>query len=178
MMPIYVKNAAGKRVRTHALLDGGSNRHVVSESICERLGIEGEEIRMSVTTLGSSVDGVRKVSDVDIEGVNGLHVRLQKAIFGEIVAAKTDAPPTADDVIGMEHLSDVQFPAFLEGEGNDGLGIGVIVSAELAGLWLNGERRVGAKGLPVGLKTDLGWGLIGPRDSVDSHFCCHFISSR
>ena len=135
---------------------------------------------MSVTTLGSVVDGFRKVADVDIEGVNGLHVRLQKAIFGEIVAASSDAPPTADDVVDMDHLKDIQFPAFPAGPSEDEgeIGIGVIISAELAGLWLNGERRVGAKGLPVGLKSDLGWGLIGPRDIVDANFCCHFISSH
>ena len=135
------------------MLDGGSNRHVISSSICERLGIDGEEIRMSVTTLGSVVDGFRRVADVDIEGVNGLHVRLQKAIFGEIVAAKSDAPPTANDVVDMEHLKDIQFPAFPDGPCEGEIGIGVIISAELAGLWLNGERRVGAKGLPVGLKS-------------------------
>ena len=54
ILPVYVKGKDGRRVGTHALLDGGSTRHVVSGALCKKLRIEGEKVKMSVTTLDSN----------------------------------------------------------------------------------------------------------------------------
>ena len=129
---MFVKNDAGRKIRSYALLDGGSNRHVVSKKLCAKLGIVGEEKRMSVATLESSIESVREIADVIIEGVNGAEVTLGNAIFGDIIAAEGDAPPTDDDIAGFEHLSGVELPRFPEISANvidDGgnVRIGVIV---------------------------------------------------
>ena len=103
IVPLVVKNANGKKIRTHALLDGGSTRHVVAKSICEKLGIVGEAVKMRVTTLDRVVESERLMADVDVEGVNGVALKLNGAIFGNIIAAEDDAPPKDDDIAGMDH---------------------------------------------------------------------------
>ena len=48
-------------MRTYALLDGGSTRHVISNELCKNLGIEGDEVRMSVTTLDFLHSRIRRL---------------------------------------------------------------------------------------------------------------------
>ena len=83
IVPIYAKGIEGRRIGTYALLDGGSNRHVVSESLGRQLGIEGEKTMMNVMTLDHVLESEREVADVEVEGLNGFTLRLRKAIFGK-----------------------------------------------------------------------------------------------
>ena len=175
ILPLYVTNGE-ESVKTFALLDGGANRHVVSKDICRKLNLKGKTMSMRITTLEKTVEGEREVADVLIEGTNGYNLTLNNAIFGEIIASKDDRPPRAEDVEGMEHLADVEFPTFPE-ESEEERVIGVIIGAEQARIWMGGERRIGAEGLPMGLSTSLGFGLIGPRNHTDSrYFVCNFAS--
>ena len=41
---------------------------------------------------------------------------------------------------------------------------------------MTGERRQGLRGLPMGVSTTLGWGLIGPKQLSVAHASCHCIS--
>ena len=112
VLPVFVKNERGEKVRSYALLDGGSNRHVVSKSLCAKLGIVGEEKRMSIATLESAIESVREIADVVIESVNGVEVTLSNAIFGNIIAAEGDAPARDEDISEYEHLRDIELPRF------------------------------------------------------------------
>ena len=168
-------------MRTYALLDGGSTRHVISNRLCRDLGIEGDEVRMSVTTLDRTTESVRQVADVDVEGTNGVCFSLGGAIFGDIIAADGDVPPNENDIADFAHLSDIALPRFPpttddEMCGAGGVAIGVIIGAEHAEMWMTGERRAGPRGTPIGVETDLGWGLLGPKLIDDSSVCCHFAS--
>ena len=167
VLPVFVKSEKGEKIRSYALLDGGSNRHVVSKSLCAKLGIVGEEKRMSVATLESSIESLREIADVIVEGVNGAEVKLSNAIFGNIIAAEGDTPARGEDISEYEHLRDVELPEFPEKSAaevdDDDIKIGVIIGAEEARVWALGERRVGAKDAPIGVNTALGWGLLGPK---------------
>ena len=164
-MPLYVTNGE-KRVKSFALLDGGANRHVVSKDLCRKLKLKGKTMSMQITTLEKTVEGEREVADVSVEGTNGYNLTLNNAIFGEIIASKDDRPPRAEDVDGMEHLADVEFPSFPDGD--DDCAIGVIIGAEHARIWIGGERHIGDVGLPMGISTPLGTRLIGPKNNTDS----------
>ena len=48
---------------------------------------------MSVTTLDRTMESVRQVADVSVEGTNGVSFTLGGAIFGDIIAAEGDTPP-------------------------------------------------------------------------------------
>ena len=165
VIPNTVVGAGEERLGTYALLDGGSTRHVVSSELCERLGIQGEKIKMSVTTLDRVVEGEREVADVTIQGTNGLQVKLGSAIFGQIIASRGDSPPRREDIAGMEYLEGVEFPQFAEGERVERK-IGVIIGAEHAWIWTMGERRMGGRDSAVGIKTALGWGCWAPRGQM------------
>ena len=125
------------------------------KDICKKLKLKGETVNMRITTLDKTVEGQREVADVSVTGTNGYNLTLNNAIFGEIIASKDDRPPCADDVEGMEHLKDVEFPAFPDGEEEETV-VGVIIGAEHARVWMGGERLVGKLGLPLGLETALG----------------------
>ena len=124
-------------MRTYALLDGGSTRHVIAKRLCSNLGIVGDEVRMSVTTLDRTTESVRQVADVSVEGTNGVTFTLGGAIFGDIIAAEGDVPPEDADIAEIPHLKDIALPRFpptASGELNSagGAEIGVIIGAEHA----------------------------------------------
>ena len=171
-MPLWVTNGE-KEVKTFALLDGSANRHVISKDICRSLKLNGKAVNMQITTLDKTVEGEREVADVAVKGTNGYRLTLNNAIFGEIIASKDDRPPCVE---GMEHLTDVEFPTFPNG-GEEDCVIGVVIGAEHARIWMGGEKHIGAEGLPMGLSTALGSGLIGPKNNTDScYFVCNFAS--
>ena len=85
---------------------------MVSSKLCERLGIVGSEIHMSVTTLDRTTESVRQVADVNVEGTNGVRLTLGGAIFGNIIAAEGDTPPSDADVAKWPHLEGITFPRF------------------------------------------------------------------
>ena len=101
-------------MQSYALLDGGSTRHVISKKLCDALDIDGEETPLTVTTLGNTSVGMRQVADVEVEGVNGVKLTLNGAIFGNIIAAEDDRPPNNADIAGITHLEGVEFPRFPE----------------------------------------------------------------
>ena len=176
IVPLYVRGAGARKIGTHALLDGGSTRHVVSSALARKIGIEGERVNMSVTTLDHVLESEREVADVEVEGLDGHSLWLRRAIFGRIVAAEGDAPPKKADVEGMDYLSDVSFEDFAKEEEVE-RSIGVIIGAELAGTWETSERRVGEQDTPIALKTSFGWALIGPKSRGScSATRCHFMS--
>ena len=76
---------------------------MVSRKLCEALGIVGDDVHMSVTTLDRTTRSVRQVADVDVEGTNGVSFTLGGAIFGDIIAAEGDTPPCANDIVGWPH---------------------------------------------------------------------------
>ena len=95
---------------------------------------------MCVTTLDRTMESVRQVADVKIEGVNGVEATLGGAIFGDIIAADGDAPPTNVDAEKYPHLSGIEFPKFParsreEIGSGESVEVGVIISAELLEMW-------------------------------------------
>ena len=138
-------------------------------------------MRMSVTTLDRTTESVRQIADVSVEGTNGMEFILGGAIFGNIIAAEGDVPPCDADIAGFPHLRDITLPRFppTTTGGVDDAGdaaIGVIIGAEHAEMWMTGEKRIGPKGTPIGIETDIGWGLLGPKLIDNSSACCHFAS--
>ena len=55
VVPLYVENLEGDAVRTYALLDGGSTRHIIADSIGEKLGISGKVVNLSISSYGREV---------------------------------------------------------------------------------------------------------------------------
>ena len=173
----------GARKETFALLDGGSDRHVVDAGFRCELGLRTEVQRVGVTVLDNFTEADRHVGDVDIEGVNGFCLKLGGAIFGSIMSTKEDVPPCAADIAGLDHLRGIEFGEFPTLSSGTEVKIGVIVGSEHAWTWELGERRSGDRSLPIGVDTEFGWALIGPKSSgssagVSSVFHCHHISAR
>ena len=164
---------------TFALLDDGSDRHVVDTGFRTELGIETVVKDLGMVTLEHFNEGQRHVGDVDIEGVNGFKLSLGQAIFGSILASEEDVPPCMGDIQGVDHLQGIEFDRFPSLPSESGLKIGVIIGSEHAWTWILGERRSGDTSLPIGVSTEFGWALVGPRVSGrSSTFSCHHMSTH
>ena len=178
MVRCYVVKGEVKK-ETFALLDDGSDRHVVDTGFRTELGIETVVKDLGMVTLEHFNEGQRHVGDVDIEGVNGFKLSLGQAIFGSILASEEDVPPCMGDIQGVDHLQGIEFDRFPSLPSESGLKIGVIIGSEHAWTWILGERRSGDTSLPIGVSTEFGWALVGPRVSGrSSTFSCHHMSTH
>ena len=73
------------RKEAYALLDDGSDRHVVDSRFRTELGIRTEVVPVGLSVLDNFSEADRHVGDVDIVGVNGFCLKLGSAMFHRVL---------------------------------------------------------------------------------------------
>ena len=118
-MTIPVKIRCGeKEVTSYALLDSGSQRTFLQESLAKRLNVRGEKQSVSIRTFSSrSNEEVIDSQAVTIK-VAGLHehenrgVELKDVLTVPRLPMKATPLPTSEEICNMKHLSGIRFTEF------------------------------------------------------------------
>ena len=170
VVPVYVshQDAPNKEVLVYALLDTQSDTTFIQEDIQEELGIEGQDVTLSLSTMST------KGQMVPSKRIRGLRVRK----FNGVVGAPVNLPPCYSRPSIPANKSHVPTPAMatkwphLHRIAKDipplmdckvGLLIGYDCPSALA------PREVippEGPDQPFGQRTDLGWGIVG---IIDQH---------
>ena len=115
-MTLPVKISSGeKEISLYALLDSGSQRTFLHESLAKKLNIKGEKQSVSIRTLSSGPDeDVIDSQSVTIK-VAGLSegescsVKLMNVLTVPELPMKATPLPLSDEVWNMEHLRSINF---------------------------------------------------------------------
>ena len=170
VVPVYVshQDAPNKEVLVYALLDTQSDTTFIQEDIQAELGIEGQDVTLSLSTMST------KGQMVPSKRIRGLRVRK----FNGVVGAPVNLPPCYSRPSIPANKSHVPTPAMatkwphLHRIAKDipplmdckvGLLIGYDCPSALA------PREVippEGPDQPFGQRTDLGWGIVG---IIDQH---------
>lgn len=147
-----------KVVTTGALLDSGSTNTFCSSRLAQELGVKGERVQLSLTTLeshGSIVD-TEKVSlrISDIEGNNMMD--LPCVFTRSQLPVHTGNLPQPEDISRWEHLSDIELPCLSVDR------IGLLIGQDVPMALIPRELRTGGPEAPYAVKTPWGWTLNGP----------------
>ena len=177
---VYCEKEMTKKRLVYAMLDTQSDTTFVTEKTCEELGITGTSTSLKLSTM-SSTDNIipsEKISGLKICGfTESEEIRIPIAYTRENIPVNRDHIPTARTASRWEHLKGISGDMSQTTLDIDvGLLIGYNCPRALAPL----EVIVGGCYEPYGLRTPLGWSIVGITESGPSDDfggVCHRLSS-
>jgi hypothetical protein len=151
-----IVKANGNTIRTHALLDPGSNRSFCTLKLAHDLKLNGNDKVLSLETLHGVKDAKGKeVSfDVSAHGRKRRFVKLHGVMAVENFPVLNGSVAVSSDIRQWEHLRDIEVPEDVDVQ----LLIGQDHPQALKPL----EVRCGKDHEPYAVRTVLGWTVNGP----------------
>ena len=155
-MPVVIASEH-KRIKTYAMLDGGSNCDVISKKLAKDLKLTLSSVD---STLLLSVEGgnygSRDFTEFAVSNLDGdVILPISDALVSEFLTTEEEKPPTNKEIEGIEYLEGVKFEELENKE------IGLLISMRHAWTWLSGESRESTKDKPMAKRTKFGWALAG-----------------
>ena len=163
-------------VRTHALLDPGSNRTFCSKALVNDLGLYGPARQLSLKTLNEGEDTtVTEVSFSVSKSNRAKNILLSKVLAIDKFPELNDCGATQDDVRKWKHLRDLSMPQNIE--------VQLLIGQDHPRALMPLEVRRGSDGEPYAVRTVLGWTINGPMaqeetDLADISTVCNFIKTE
>ena len=163
-LPMVAVKVNGERVL--ALLDNGSTNTFMSQTLASRLGLSGEKLRYTITTLSQkSLMSPRAVTC----NVSSLDGGFSECLNGVLVVPSipTRYPQREIDITRYPYLSDIALPSISSGEKAELL-IGMDNSHLLMPIEVRSDEN--ATRAPYATRSVFGWALNGPVEGCnDSH---------
>ena len=158
IVPVYVKVKGDSRtVETYAFLDSGSNTTFCTDALLKKLGTNGKETKLSLTTMEGEKAPV-KCSVVSLE-ISDLerkcNIELANVYSRPDLPVPKDAISKQEDVNRWPHLNGVKISSI----NSD---IGLLVGSDVPQALQPFEVRESKNGGPFAARTALGWVLNGP----------------
>ncbi|XP_050413224.1 uncharacterized protein LOC126827753 [Patella vulgata] len=187
ILPVWISHMSNPELEclVYALLDTQSDSSFISDTTCDRLGIDGPHIQLSLSTMFAKdmrVDS-RKMTGLIIRGHNcDIKIPLSTAYTRNEIPANRSHIPTPEIARRWPHLETIANELMSLNSCEIGLLIGYNCSRAL----LPREVIPPVLNEPFGQKTDLGWGIIGNVDPDINNelkcdefmFCSHKTESN
>ena len=88
----------GKSEEVYALLDTGADRDYLSTKVRDRLGLEKRESVINLKTVSESSIGMREVSDMTLESMEGSYrSEVKDILIGNFPNSENDVIPAKED---------------------------------------------------------------------------------
>ena len=150
--PITVHGPAGSQT-THALLDLGSQVTLVTDDLCDRLGISGPANDLLLTTVNGKERLRSRRVTLSIQANGEIH-EIRDAQTTPTINVTNHALDSYDEA-NWPHLADVQLPSETRGP------VEVLLGADMFELIVPREVVEGPAGTPCAVRTLLGWTVTG-----------------
>ena len=158
MAPVRIV-AGDSTLVTYAMFDQGANASAVSAEIAQELGLESWTTPATVASYGHKTYGDVTMANFYIEPLDGsCSIPLYNVLVSDILTTEDEKPPKNSDIQDLDYLKDSI--AFEDIESDT---VGLILSAELAWTWQQGEALKGAVSQPIAIETIFGYALVGPK---------------
>ena len=156
VIPILLSGPKGT-VTVYALLDSGANTTLIRKDIIKRVGIDGSTTELKINTINGelSIDAVK--CDFVINSMDSTDsVKVTGAFAVEGLPIKLKASCRNNIAKKWPHLIDV--PMY---KGNGEPVVMIIGCDQPKAHWVR-DIRLGGESQPFGMKTPLGWIVLGP----------------
>ena len=105
-----VNPATKERISTYALLDTGSDRDVIDESLAKELKLKTRSRMMNVQVLGVQDLSPRDVASISIASFDGKYeAEVENALVGNLLTCNSDIPPAKRNFDRLQHLAHLEF---------------------------------------------------------------------
>ena len=178
IVPVYVyhKSNPRKQKMVYALLDSQSNTSFILDSTCHSLSISGLPLVLTLSTMSAEHQKINchKVSGLVVQGVgSSVSIELPPCFTRPIMPVNRSHIPRAGMSVSTE-LSSVAKKLLPLANCEVGLLIGYDCAQALCP-----REVVPSRSGSFGLRTDLGWGIVGTVDCCEESLvsCCHRVLS-
>lgn len=175
IVPVRLRSRNGEEVLTNAFLDQGSSGSFVTSRLASRLGFEREDVTIQIDTVYSKRQEVRSsvVKGVRIGSVSSdVSYEMPPLFTLDSIPISLHDRCRSDDLEQWSHLAGLPMQKL-------DVPVELMIGSNAAFLLTAQEVRSPADGVgPVGVRTCLGWYVIGPRqpgDRVDRRILVNFL---
>ncbi|XP_056236444.1 uncharacterized protein LOC130172051 [Seriola aureovittata] len=183
IVPVWISLEATPESETlvYALLDTQSSNTFVDQGVCERIGAGSEPVKLKLTTM------MARDSIIQSERVSGLRVRgfasnsfidLPPAYSRDFIPLERSHIPTPATAKKWKHLINIaqEIPELMDCE------VGLLIGYDCPRVLAPRHVITGSDDEPYGIKTDLGWSIVGNSSRVANSSevtgLCHRVSVR
>ena len=159
---LYHKDNPNNRICVYALLDNASGGTFIKEDSLRKLGVEGIESKLLLTTMHGT-------QDIDTKAVDGLmashfqenevSLALPRTYVRQQIPADRDEIPRPERVQGWPHLQQISkhIPAYM-----DSVEVGLLIGLNCPGAVRPRDVICGNENDPYAVRSLLGWYINGP----------------
>ena len=145
----------------YAILDDQSNASFISRNLCNRLGVQGPQTELLLSTMQESKARVQshRIRDLEVLDYRREHiVKLPMMFESDIIPSNQSQIPRPEVAAEWEHLrviADQLMPY------NPDIEISILIGNNCPRIVRHQEVIVGRENDPYGQRSLLGWGIIG-----------------
>ena len=159
---LYHKDDPDKMIKVYALLDNGSGGTFIKEESAKRLGIEGSDTDLILTT----IHGTHNVSTKAIEGLVVANIKstdvivdLPRTFTRKVIPADRSEIPRPDVISKMSHMKDVskEMHPYMED-----IEVGLLIGLNCPSALRPRDIVYGNESDPYAVRSLLGWYINGP----------------
>ncbi|XP_078352316.1 uncharacterized protein LOC144637013 [Oculina patagonica] len=179
IVPVWLSSSTkpDKEVLVYAVLDTQSDATFILKEKCDELDAEAQPIKLRLSTITSqeSVIDSERVTNLQVRGYNSdLKISIPVAYTSTSIPADEDHIPTKTTAKNWDHLQTIEDKMHNLLDCDVGLLIGYDCSQALAPR----EVITGESNEPYGIKTDLGWSIVGGNDVKSETSFCHKVAVK
>ncbi|XP_051803238.1 uncharacterized protein LOC127533647 [Acanthochromis polyacanthus] len=183
IVPVWVSLATTSETETlvYALLDTQSSNTFVDQQICKKLGAGLEPVKLKLTTMmgRDSVVQSERVSGLRVRGFSSqCFVNLPPAYTRDFIPLERSHIPTTETAKEWKHLKRIapEIPELMECD------VGLLIGYDCPRALAPRQFITGGDDEPYGIKTDLGWSIVGSSAGVarstEVTGLCHRVSVK
>ncbi|XP_078382421.1 uncharacterized protein LOC144665122 [Oculina patagonica] len=173
---LFHKENPEKEVKVYALLDDASDTTFVTTEVQRKLGIEGVETSLDLSTmLGRERITVKRIDGLVVQRLDKrTEVELPKAYARQIIPSRRDQIPRPETVNSWPHLKKIQdkIPPY-----DENVEIGLLIGCNCPKAIKPTEVTRGKSEEPYAVRTLLGWSIVGPVATSDTPLDDHALDS-
>ena len=164
VLPVLIShsNNPGKEIMTYAKLDSQSDASFITDNTAKALGLCGSETRLSLSTMTASdkIIKCQRFENLAIRGLgSGLKIPLTQVYSRKTIPINYQHIPCVEMIDKWPHLDTLRDKIAPKFDCEVGLLIGYDCSTAMEPLGVISAPA--ATNGPFGLKTELGWGIVG-----------------
>ncbi|KAL9954295.1 hypothetical protein ACROYT_G041814, partial [Oculina patagonica] len=173
---LFHKENPEKEVKVYALLDDASDTTFVTTQVQRKLGIEGVETSLDLSTmLGRERITVKRIDGLVVQRLDKrTEVELPKAYARQSIPSRRDQIPRPETVNSWPHLKKIQdkIPPY-----DENVEIGLLIGCNCPKAIKPTEVIRGKSEEPYAVRTLLGWSIVGPVATSDTPLDDHALDS-
>lgn len=172
IVPVWISanENSNKEVLTYAMLDNQSDSTFVLEDLVNSVKLDSTPVKLKLTTMTSKSEEVttKAVSNLVIRGMNSnKRLKIPVSYTKDYIPADIVQIPTSSTALNWNHLADIvdEIPVLQDCK------IGLLVGNNCPQALIPRDTRTGHDDEPYGVKTDLGWSIVGGDNSSTEVLC-------